>query len=111
MCTGTGRDICDFPCLSSYTKYLAYDICVLDTCIHMYVNIHIISYIHIHTLHAHIFIPVCKYVYEEVLGVKVREGIVICEILQIWFIYKSSDYIIYVYFSIIYTYIYDTKRF
>ena len=63
---------------------------------------YIISYIHIHTLHAHIFIPVCIYVYEEVLGVKVREGIVICEILQIWFIYKSSDYIIYVYFSTIY---------
>ena len=57
---------------------------------YIYINLFIYTYIHTY-IHTYIFIHSCIYVYEEVLGVRVREGKTIYEILQIWFIYKSSD--------------------
>ena len=63
---------------------------------YVYIYIYIYIYITLHYMHTYIhyityLFIFCIYVYEEVLGVRVREGKAIYEILQIWFIYKSSD--------------------
>ena len=78
--TGTDKDISDFPCLNSYTKYLAHDICVLHTCgyinisiyiYHIYIHIFIHTYIH---TYIYIYIYTCIHTYFSFLYICIRRG-------------------------------------